>query len=239
MTTHENKSQPLLVTVLAGAISSVGYLQSVFAVGLIWLLPSVKPSIPVQMKPKRKGSKSHRRRSAPPVLQNGVYRPLSPSLPSSSSQDSPRIRHVYFADSPTLIQTPLALPSLRYTAPAEDLPKAEISFRESAGSTSIIPLDASPRSSSCMSAPNADSPIQDTGLKSNSTESYFSSRPSLLPRCPNEVKTSWNRKLSKPGNATDSGGEANRRFHIYSSATPMLILFPKTLINLMPDLLLR
>lgn len=239
MTTHETKSQPFFVTILAGAISSVGYgvvslsllliinfphptlPQSVFAIGILWLLPSAVPALPAQVKSKK--HKHQRRRSAPPVLpSSGIHRPPLSSLISSSSQpspDSPRpssTRRVYFADSPTL-ETP---PSRRRTLPLEDLRESSL------GSASVVPLDASPRSSSSTLVhispplPSTLSRIPDVILEpAPETARPPPSQPllSMTPRLPSKIKDSWNRKVSgsKPSNQnTDSGGEATRKYRI-------------------------
>ncbi|KAE9409086.1 hypothetical protein BT96DRAFT_1012704 [Gymnopus androsaceus JB14] len=227
MTTHETKSQPFFVTILAGAISSVGYGVSVFAIGILWLLPSAVPALPAQVKSKK--HKHQRRRSAPPVLpSSGIHRPPLSSLISSSSQptpDSPRpssTRRVYFADSPTL-ETP---PSRRRTLPLEDLRESSL------GSASVIPLDASPRSSSSTLVhispplPSTLSRIPDVILEpAPETARPPPSQPllSMTPRLPSKIKDSWNRKVSgsKPSNQnTDSGGEATQSDEASRSAGP-------------------
>jgi len=227
MTTHETKSQPFFVTILAGAISSVGYGVSVFAIGILWLLPSAVPALPAQVKSKK--HKHQRRRSAPPVLpSSGIHRPPLSSLISSGSQpspDSPRpssTRRVYFADSPTL-ETP---PSRRRTLPLEDLRESSL------GSASVIPLDASPRSSSSTLVhispplPSTLSRIPDVILEpAPETARPPPSQPllSMTPRLPSKIKDSWNRKVSgsKPSNQnTDSGGEATQSDEASRSAGP-------------------
>ncbi|KAJ4485763.1 hypothetical protein J3R30DRAFT_3441903 [Lentinula aciculospora] len=231
MTTHENNQQPLLVTILASAISSVGYGVSLFAIAIIWLLPSIKPTAPIIVMPKHK-PKHQRRRSAPPSLQSSLQRPLLPSLVSDDSKpsaDSPRTSsgRVYFADS-LIPSTPPVLGSRRHTAPP-DSHKDRESFAALIGSRSMVPLDASPRSSSStlVHAPAPPPPISpiasiripDANTKPESLESdtsmpssTSSSKPSLLmsPRFPtNRIKT-WGRGPAggKNHQHTDAGGEA-------------------------------
>ncbi|KAJ3895169.1 hypothetical protein GG344DRAFT_73426 [Lentinula edodes] len=246
MTTHENKLQPLLVTILASAISSVGYGVSVFAIGITWLLPSVKPAAPILVMPKSK-PRHHRRRSAPPVLQSDLSRPPLPSLISNNSQsstDSRRTsltrRRVYFEDSAAQ-QTPPHRSSRRYTAPPEQWHKNIEPSHGSIGTTSNVPLDASPRSSSSTlvheplpptppSPPSTSVHILDANLMSEPTESdtsrpgsSSSSRPSLSisPRFPTKI---WSRRpagrKSLANHATDSGGEATHSDEPSCSARP-------------------
>ncbi|KAJ3731992.1 hypothetical protein DFJ43DRAFT_1076784 [Lentinula guzmanii] len=245
MTTHENKSQPLLVTVLASAISSVGYGLSLFAIGLIWLLPSAKPAVPVLVKSRRK-PKHHRRRSAPPVLQSNLQRPPLPTFVSTSSKsstDSPR-RRVYFADTP-IVQTPPPPTIRRHTSPPEDLHKNSEPLQGIFGPTSIVHVDASPRSSSSTlvhaplppTLPSTCIPILDANVKSEAAESEISrpssssssssSRPSLLvsPRFADKIKAPWIRKPAhtKPIDnlgITDSGVEATQSDESSCSAGP-------------------
>ncbi|KIK70637.1 hypothetical protein GYMLUDRAFT_253980 [Collybiopsis luxurians FD-317 M1] len=198
MSTHENKSQPFLVTILASAISSVGYGVSIFAIGIIWLLPSVKPAVPVQVLPKRKHN--HRRRSAPPVL--GPPLPSLLNTTSKSSPDSPRSRRVYFADSPVIQSASSSLTFQRQMDFCDD-------------SLNILPLDASPRSSSSTlvhTSHNNDSRVPDASFNSDPTESDRSSSSfRQTPRFPGRI-TVWNRKVSnhKPSNdSADLGAEAN------------------------------
>ncbi|KAJ3812384.1 hypothetical protein F5876DRAFT_64031 [Lentinula aff. lateritia] len=245
MTTYENKLQPLLVTILASAISSVGYGVSVFAIGIIWLLPSVKPAAPVLVMPKSK-PRHHRRRSAPPVLQGDLSRPPLPSLISNKSQSSadnprtPLTRRVYFVDSAAQ-QIPPDRSSRRYTAPPEQWHKSIEPSHGSIGTTSNVPLDASPRSSSSTlvheplpptppSPPGTSVHILDANPKSESIESdtsrpgsSSSSRPSLSisPRFPTKI---WSRKSAGrkalANHATDSGGEATHSDEPSCSAMP-------------------
>ncbi|KAJ4464140.1 hypothetical protein C8R41DRAFT_860487 [Lentinula lateritia] len=245
MTTHENKLQPLLVTILASAISSVGYGVSVFAIGITWLLPSVKPAAPILVIPKST-PRHHRRRSAPPVLQSDLSRPPMPSLISNHSQssaDSPRTpltRRVYFVD-PAAQQTPPNRSSRRYTAPPEQWHQNIEPPHGPSGTTSNVLLDASPRSSSSTlvheplpptppSPPSTSVHILDANPKSESTESdtsrpgsSSSSRPSLSisPRFPTKI---WSRRSAgrKPlvNHATDSGGEATHSDEPSCSARP-------------------
>ncbi|KAJ4472618.1 hypothetical protein C8J55DRAFT_520557 [Lentinula edodes] len=246
MTTHENKLQPLLVTILASAISSVGYGVSVFAIGITWLLPSVKPAAPILVMPKSK-PRHHRRRSAPPILQSDLSRPPLPSLISNNSQsstDSRRTsltrRRVYFEDSAAQ-QTPPHRSSRRYTAPPEQWHKNIEPSHGSIGTTSNVPLDASPRSSSSTlvheplpptppSPPSTPVHILDANLMSEPTESdtsrpgsSSSSRPSLSisPRFPTKI---WSRRpagrKSLANQATDSGGEATHSDEPSCSARP-------------------
>ncbi|KAJ3988418.1 hypothetical protein F5890DRAFT_463098 [Lentinula detonsa] len=225
MTTHENKPQPLLVTVLASAISSVGYGLSLFAIGLIWLLPSAKPAVPVLVKSRRK-PKHHRRRSAPPVLQSNLQRPPLPTLvntSSKSSTDSPR-RRVYFADTP-IVQTPPPPTIRRHTSPPEDLHE---NCEPLQGIFVHAPLPPT-LPSTCI-------PISDTNIKSEAAESDISrpsssssssSRPSLLvsPRFADKIKAPWIRKPAhtKPIDnlgITDSGVEATQSDESSCSAGP-------------------
>lgn len=186
-----------------------------FAIGVLWLLPSITPAAPLQVKPKRKAN-HNRRRSAPPILQTSIRRPALPSLlgPTKSPFDSPRTRHVYFADSPT-VQTPPAL-SRRYTTPAEDLQNIAESLKEPAVSTNVIPLDTSPRSSSSTldhTTQSADYHSAEVSTNIESDRSSCSSRPSIsvTTRFPCKVKASWNRKSSRNKPVLESGGEATRK----------------------------
>ncbi|KAF9074889.1 hypothetical protein BDP27DRAFT_1316135 [Rhodocollybia butyracea] len=214
MTTHDNKSQPFLVTVLTTAISSVGYGMSIFAIGIIWLLPSIRPVVPAQVaKPK---PKSRRRRSAPPVLQQSrpAIIPITTSSSKSSVDSPPLNRRVYFADSPTIQADPINL--RRHTLPT----KGDEAFSPLNAISNVLLLDASPPTSSSTlvhnSPPTNLFPIPDANESSGSElsrqSSNASSRPSLslTPRMPAKIKASWNRGNKPIGtnNATDSGGEA-------------------------------
>jgi hypothetical protein len=136
--------QTLLVTLSARAMSSVGFgivgslfaiiqdtdlhfiPQSILAIWLEWLVPSLKPDVPDL--PKIKPATRPRRYSAPhgprhtprlPSLRRVsvpvVPHPITPPLPASSSP----VRHVYFLDSQT---TPSRIPNPRsYPIPSEQI----------------------------------------------------------------------------------------------------------------------
>ncbi|KAJ3721783.1 hypothetical protein C8R42DRAFT_721352 [Lentinula raphanica] len=248
MTTYENKSQPLLVTILASAISSVGYGVSLFAIGVIWLLPSAKPAAPVLVKTQRK-PKHHRRRSAPPVLQSNPQRPPLPTIISNSSKtsaNSPR-RRVYFADPPS-VQTQPPQPPRRHTSPIERSLKDSESINEETTNPIIIePVGASPHSSSStlvhssppappglfipdiQPTPISECPESDTSRPSSSSSSRTSSL--TYPRFTDKIRPPWSRKVHSNsrslGNSehTDSGGEATH------SDEPSCAAGPSTPVN--------
>ncbi|KAJ8084545.1 hypothetical protein PM082_003318 [Marasmius tenuissimus] len=155
--TTSNDKKPfssLIVTVIARAISSVGF-GSIVAIGVLWLFPSAlgEPKSPTADDLQRitRQKRELRRKSAPPALSSSrsksyqgspaanpviivpvVVAPTGDSPPSSSS------RRVYFLEPQTKPRS-----SRRYSAPAEE--HLAVDCR-----TPIlqIPEDVSPRSSS-------------------------------------------------------------------------------------------
>ncbi|KAF5388482.1 hypothetical protein D9757_004714 [Collybiopsis confluens] len=190
-TTHERESRPFLLTVIvARTLSCVGYGVSIFAIGIIWLLPAVKPATPALATSKRKPT-NYRRRSAPPAL--------NPPPSVLGGKPSPRHRHVYFADSPTIL-----------IAPGLPFPKRTDLFQDSLDAVSV---DASARSSSSTLV--ATSQCNDPSPKSDPTESDRSSCSSR--RISAKKIPTWNRKTSdkkSSGNAVP-GAEA-----VHSDETP-------------------
>ncbi|KAK7058526.1 hypothetical protein VNI00_002162 [Paramarasmius palmivorus] len=214
----QEKPRSLLVAVIAGAISSVGFGVSLVAIGVFWLFPSAlaapPPPSPVQKRSKRQDKS--RRRSAPPALGTSqaslsisssspitpiiVVPVLVPQVDASTSST----RRVYFLEHQTRPRS-----SRRYSTPAGESPQSAPA--EAARFT--IPEDVSPRSSSSTlvhipNPPQLLMSLDPCDEAAESTASEKSSRPSssrtssfISSALPNRFKGRWGTKRSGAGNS--------------------------------------
>ncbi|KAL0581082.1 hypothetical protein V5O48_000976 [Marasmius crinis-equi] len=224
MNDDRKRSNSLIITVIASAISSVGFGVSLVAIGVLWLFPSAlgEPRSSNADDPQRitrPKNKDSRRKSAPPVLTiSRMKRRVSTSpkpssvivvpvivSPSSEASPSSGSRRVYFLEPQTKPKS-----SRRYSAPAVE----PLSF-EPRTSILQIPEDASPRSSSStlVQVPPTshhtvildtceeivESADSDSSSKHSTRQSHF-----LSSAIPSRLKGRWAKRPSSSGSDTSS-----------------------------------
>ncbi|THV01420.1 hypothetical protein K435DRAFT_853829 [Dendrothele bispora CBS 962.96] len=218
------KTQTILITVVASAISSVAFGVSIFAMGLLWLIPSVRPVVPnIPNKVKDKS----RRRSAPPILQHHLPQPkpvVVETQPSTSvTHNSPR--RVYFLDSQLRPSSQRRYSDLSQLSSTSTTQSDEVSLSSSMPSVQNDP-ESSPRSSSStLVFSQADASQESIESKSSSQShpgSASSSRPSLslATHFPGNMKKFKEKKRpSSSQSAADSGAESTQSEDVTPSSS--------------------
>ncbi|KAF5368484.1 hypothetical protein D9758_002160 [Tetrapyrgos nigripes] len=218
----ERKTQTLFITVIAGAISSVAFGVSIFAMGILWLIPSARPDVPIRPKLKDKS----RRRSAPPIMLYSERNMNVPSILENDSASSPSQlqnspRRVYFLDSQirpssqrrysdmsnfSSLQAEDTSMTFLAVQPDDD----EISPRSSSSTLVHVietPLLSSPQLETWQESIEFNSLSSSSGSRLGSTSSPRPSL-SLTTHLTGKVKSSWSsKKSSSSQTGGDSGGE--------------------------------